>query len=263
MPPEERAASSGLPGPLGFGGMALEAWRLYRSNFAVNLGLFAALMGVVFIVPELVGLVTDPGPNASIVHTTVAIFLGLVLPTFVGGYLIAASHVVMADRLAGRYSTTAAVLGSLRSVTRDLFMSAFVATTLVLFVSLLPVLNFARAVVWGPPIIISAVALEQLPLTEAWGVSRTRLAGNWGRVILYLLVVALLMTIIQLLLYTPVLYIELDGVAQFAVRSLGSVFVTALTLPYLASAMLVAYFDLRARENDFSLEDLREERDEH
>ena len=237
-----------------------ETWRLYKTNFVDNLKLFVPLLAVAFLIPELLGLVDDPDPNTSILYTSMAILLGLVLPTLIGSYLVAASHVVMADRLAGRYSTPAAALRTLRGVTKELLSAAFLATTLVLLVSLLPVLNFARTVMWGPPILISAVALEHLPVPQAWGVSRGRLGGNWGRVLLFLLVVGLVTTIIQLLLYTPIVYLDIDGAAALAVSSLSSVLVASLTLPFVAAATLVAYFDVRARENGFGLDELREER---
>lgn len=240
--------------------MAVEGWRLYRVNLPVNLKLFVPLMTVVFLLPELLEPLDDPDPEASILYTSVAILLGLVLPTIVGSYLVAASHAVMADRLAGRYSTTAASLRSLRGVTKELLSSAFLATTLVLLVSLLPVLAFARTVVWGPPILISAVALEHLPVPRAWQVSRGRLSGSWGRVLLFLLVVGLVTTIVQLLLYTPVVYLDIEGGTAAAVNLVGSVLIASLTLPFVAAAALVAYFDSRARESDFGIEELREER---
>ena len=253
-----------IPSRVGFGGLLGQAWKLYATTWRRQFLLFAPLLVVVFALQGAVigGIAQDDKPAAT--QVLALILLDALLPALVGSLLVAGSHVIIVDRLVGRRLAPADSLRTLTRVRPQLLLSGVLSMTLEMTFFLLRLSNLLF-VVWGPPVIVSSIALEGVALSEALQLMRKRMQGSWLRIIASLVAITLIVATTSLIVSFSAV---VAATAPFAGRPSGNpVFVRAifglvfgLTLPYLAAAMLVAYFDGRARTEDFGLSTIAAER---
>ena len=101
----------------------------------------------------------------------------------------------------------------------------------------------------GPPILIQVVTLEQRALGDAWAGTRDLLAGHWGRIVMYLLNVAIVAGIVPLVLLSS---LELatrraDDMLRLGTFTFLQSLLLGLLVAYLALVQVVCYLDLRER----------------
>lgn len=138
------------------------------------------------------------------------------------------------------------VAPGLKEVLAASLLSGILSLTLALFLrNLAPLVLY---VVFGPPVLIQVVALEQRDLQGAWGRTRSLLAGRAGRTLLYLLTVAigvaLLSAVIVSLAYS--LVADTGDVTRAVALNIVNVLVLGLLFPYLNCAGFSIYDSLRA-----------------
>jgi hypothetical protein len=229
-----------------------QSWQLYRGNlralFLVYLP-FAVLTAALFF--ALVSAVTVRADNVVLL-----ILAREVLRLAFSSLGVAAVVLVVADRLAGKP-------GSVRESLRETmsFGSTILAGSLLAaFPYILTFFTFGpymtpllRQMFVGPPIVITAIVLERRRLWDALSRARGLLETHWSRILLYLITISAAVGIVDFLaqwgLQTLVDSAPL-GVG-YSVAIVVSIALPALVMPYIACVWLVAYFDLRARAEDF------------
>ncbi|MBA3430563.1 MAG: hypothetical protein H0U16_03660 [Actinobacteria bacterium] len=256
----------GVPAPLRFSQSAQAAWRLYRGHF----GALVAIYGTVFVAVGLLrtlGYTLFDAAGFSATATLAVVSLALTVLVAIGGSLcVAATSVIAADGVTGRGVTPGDAVRELRPKWRDLASAGLVTSMLSVLAIFLPFGVFGSIVVmpmlFGPPVLIHVIGLEGRNFGEAWNHAKTLLSGQMGRLLIYLLNVALGLGLLQLVLLSvtfPVASLLTGGLGLIA-QSLVQALIAAVTLPLLGTMSFVCYLDVRARKEEFSLDDLRAER---
>jgi hypothetical protein len=234
-------------------GMARQAWRLYSSNLrALFLCFlpFVALTAALFF--ALVTAVTLRADNVLLLILTRD-----VIRIVLGSLGVAACVILLADRLAGKAgSVRGAVAETMRSAP-SIALGALLAGLpyVVAFFMFGPYMApFLRELFVGPPIVVTAIVLERHRLGAALGRARALLDLNWSRMLLYLITIAagvgLFDFVIQQLALRAVSAASTD-VVGYSLAVVVSIVVPSVILPFVACVWLIAYFDLRARGEDF------------
>ncbi len=261
---EHPAGRIDLPREVGFGDFLSLSWQLYVRSWSRLMILFLPAIVGIYLVPPVIGFglrSVELGKGAESLAVLIAIALAVAVPTMLGSGLFAVAQVLMADGIAGQRRRISEAARQLRPLSKDLLQAALFATVLAAVLSLSGLVRLVGAVAWGPPVVGQVIALERRPFGVAWNRARRRLAGNSVRVILYLVVVALAVGAASVILFTPLAFVPLpEGPAGQLVAAGLRGLVGAITLPYLAAAMLVIHFDLRVRTEGFNREQLKEER---
>ncbi|MEA2461565.1 MAG: hypothetical protein QOH90_1742 [Actinomycetota bacterium] len=232
-----------LPDEVTFPGVLASAARLYRARFKLAAVLFAVISFAITAL-ALLGL-TEVGKLQLI-----AAFLSqIILPSILGSIAVAAAALIYEGAVKDRLVTIRDAVDALKPMQRDIFMASLFSSMLALW-SIILLGQFGLVLLplfFGPPIIIQAIAIEKLSVRDARSRAREILRGRTGRVLLYLLVIALGIGLLGgAVLVTVGLAIDaaLDGALLFTAYSVVQVLVAALTLPFMAAAVYVCYATL-------------------
>ncbi|MGH2827071.1 MAG: hypothetical protein ACRDKF_08885 [Actinomycetota bacterium] len=200
---------------------------------------------------EFLWLATADESMPAVALVSADILFRTLVPALIGTSFIAATHVLMADKLLGRNTGPSDAIGQIRRFAPSLLQAGLVAATGAMMFGIFPGLVFLSFVWWGPPMLGSAIVVERRAFPDAWTASRRRLRGNIGRVILVVLMAALALVAISFVVLVPI---------AFALQGLGTTgdlatyaavgVLTALLHPALAAATLRLYFDARARSDE-------------
>lgn len=234
------------PQYLSFTNVLAQTGRLYALRWKPLAVLFA-LASIAITLLSLVGL-ASPGR----LELFLAFAAQIVLPVIIGSFAMALASVMYADR-SGEPVGVRDAWGRVRPRSRDILFSGLFASMLALWaVILLRQFGFVlMPLFFGPPIAIQVIALEGLDFRPARSRSRELLKGQTGRVVVYLVVVALAVGLLgtaTLSATVAVLDPALDGATLAGVFSIVQVLVAALMLPFLAGAAYVCYRTLVATQ---------------
>ncbi|HEY7873601.1 MAG TPA: hypothetical protein VIG64_00620 [Actinomycetota bacterium] len=229
--------------------MARQAWRLYRQNIG---GLFLTVLPF-FVLAAVVFYVVVINVEIEAGNVLLLVLSRDMLHIVVASFAVGAGMVLVADRLAGNPGRAgASVRETLGSGGTILPLAVLGAIPYCLTFFILG--PFLRELFVGPPIVITAVVIERRRFGDALARARELLAENWSRTLLYLITFAagagLLDFVIQQLALRAVTGASTD-VLGYVLAIAVSVIVPSLVMPYVACAWLIAYFDLRARAEDF------------
>lgn len=233
--------------------MVRQAFRLYRANFAASFLCFlpfVALTAAVFF-----GIVLSVTLRAD--NILLLILLRDVLRIVFSSLGVATVVILVTDRLAGKPGSVRASIAETTRSARPIVMGAALATLpyALAFFMFGPIMApFLRELFVGPPVVITAIVLERRPLGDALSRARELLAMNWSRVLLYLITIAagvgLFDFVVQQAALRAVSAADID-LFGYVLAVLVSVIVPSVVLPFVACVWLIAYFDLRARAEDF------------
>ena len=251
-----------LPAPLGFTGVAKNAWRLYREHLGALLGLYLIVQLGLFLLA--LGLeVLDAYVALSIQLRSLIFMVQITSNAVAGSFAAAITAAFLIDRIAGREISISDTWSSLRSNARDLLtaglLASVLALALVLFLIDLDVL--LMPILFGPPVVAQVLAVERLKLQQGWPRARELGAREWGRVIMYLVTLALTVAlVVNLVLYgvgvgISGLSIQGDAIETVAGIAFGLVLphlLFALGWPLISVAQAVVYLDLRARKEELT-----------
>jgi hypothetical protein len=246
---EDARPDESIPSPVLLGGMARQSWRLYRANLGA---LFLSFLPFVVFAAALFYVVVI-SITLEARNILLLVLSRDVLHIVVASFGVAVAIVVVTDRLAGLPGRVgAAMRETFRSAPTIVLLSIVAAVPYCLTFFILG--PFLRELFVGPPVVISAVVLERKRIGDALNRGRELLAENWSRTLLYLITFAagigLLDFVIQQFALRAVTAASTDLIGY--VLAIGvSVVVPSIVVPYIACAWLIAYFDLRARTEDF------------
>lgn len=168
----------------------------------------------------------------------------IVLPAVVGSGALGAAAIVLKDSDAEPGSSPSP-WEALRPLAREVLaaglFAGMISLAFIVFLRGLGLLLLPLA--YGPPILIQVIAVERAPLQLAWPRTRTLLRHNWGRVLITLLVVVLLVSLLAAVAIALVFGATrgLGEAAQTVVLSSVQAVLVAITLPYLAAVQFVIY----------------------
>lgn len=255
-------APDAFPEP-GFSGAIAAAWRLYRDALRLLLGPFLLLSAVATAL-SLGGralaadLESSPGLQVGLV-----LFLPVVSFVTAGSIGVAASGPLLADRAAGRRTSFLGAFGASRGRLRNMLAAGLFASLLALCVMAIftpaVFLLLSPSLFYGPPVVAFAVSLEGVTLQAGLTRARSLLKGSWLRVFGILLTTALGIGLLQVSASQLAVVLPEGGLRDVGFI-LTQVVSDALLLPFVASISFVVYLDLRARLDDFGLEQLVKER---
>ena len=232
-------------GPLSFTAMAREAWRLYRLRPLAVTALFALLYIAVALL-ALIALRSDALSRGAEIAVGLTFQFGVPVA---GSLLTAVAVVVMHDAAVGESGGLGAALRAVRPQWAELLGAALLAAilALVLYIPPLSLISVyigtsgSSAVLFGPPIVVHAVVLERRTLAQAWARTRALMSGNWGRILLYWLTGALIVTVIGGLLTVPAQVI--GSAALLIVNGI----VLGVLIPYVVAFVYASYLDVRSQ----------------
>jgi hypothetical protein len=231
--------------PLTLAGLVRGGWLLYRARLPTLFALF----GVAYAALAALSLRRPSGAGAvGLLLTTI---LPLSLHAVLGSAATAVAIPVMHRRTGAR-----AAAASLRPALRDIAAAALLAAVLSLaFVlpplSLLPALMGLSlfALVHGPPIVLHAIVLEEQTLNGAWARARSLLRRRAGRLVLYLLTVALGVRLAEAVLTSIGVGVLAARLTDGGLRPAGvaaNLVALALVVPFIPAVLLAAFLDLSA-----------------
>jgi len=173
------------------------SWDVYKSIVLRS----AIAFGVVFLLlmplPPIIFI-----DSPTFVTVPISILLQLVIPAAAGSVAVMVVAVIAAAEVAGSEATIADGLrkigGNMRAVLEAMGLSALITMFVALVIGLYASLIFHLFL--GPPLIAQAVAVDGRSLPNAWSHVQSITRKRLGRVLLYLLNVALLVGIAALML---------------------------------------------------------------
>ncbi|HEX3326680.1 MAG TPA: hypothetical protein VHV50_06770 [Actinomycetota bacterium] len=254
---------------MSFSGLVRSTSALYGRNLGSLFVLFLPLGAAFFIAlaPLLVfsGSEIKVATNPSLT-TSLAVALLTVLPIEVGGIAVAIASLLITDRLVGQATTAADAFRKVRPHLGALFAAGLASSLLsiVLRVVVAPFAFFVHPLLYGPAILVQVIALEGADLKTGLTRAGELLRGDKLRVFMNLFAFALAASLLDLLLpgfANLGLSALANDITALILSTLSQIIVTAAVLPVVAVAMLVSYFDLRARKEDLDLTELTAERD--
>jgi hypothetical protein len=257
-----------VPAPLKFSGLLRNSGSLYRRNFAALFVMFLPLGAAFFL--AIAPLLALPGEDISLgtnpsLTSSLALALLTVLPIVVGGIAVATATVLLTARLVGQNKTVADAFRSVRKRLGPLFTAGLASSlvSIVLQLVLPPFAFFIHPLLYGPAVLAQVIVLEGADFKTGLTRAGELLQGQKLRVFMYLFAVSLGASLLDLLLPAfagaALAPISIDAIAV-TIGTLVQIIVTAVIVPFVAVAMLVAYFDLRARKEDLTFEELVDER---
>jgi hypothetical protein len=251
-----------IPGPVGFSDLLRASWRIFTAlqSRLFGLMLLIALVELGTTIGARVIVGDEPDSFGIALFGLAPLTLQIVLSSLAIGW----GASVVADWLAGEPASTRDALRDSRPLMKELLAAALMATLAALFATLImqAAALFIFALFFGPPIIAQIITLEAKPLSVAIPRWRQMGKGQMGRVFSYLLSVALGLGLLQALL--PLLIASTAGplgdAGQLTVYIASSGLIAAVELTFFAVVTTVAYFDLRARFEEYGPNELRAER---
>jgi hypothetical protein len=257
-----RGAAPEIPAPVGFSSLLTTSWWIFRGHFGTLFKLMLSVVALDWLV-RLISLAIADSDSQSLAVTFVAL-LPLVLRVTLGGLAMAVASTFIADSLAGESASLRRALRSCRPLMKELVAAAMFGALLgMLFVFGLQGIGLLlQTLFYGPPLIAQVIALEAKSFQAATPRVREMGRGQLGRLLGYLLAVTLGTGLILVLL--PLIIASsseaLGEAGQLGVYVLVSVTLGAAALAFFSAVSTVAYFDLRARFEDYGPKELKAER---
>lgn len=248
--------------PLSMGQMLDRAFRLYRQNFLLFVGVIAPIQ----IVSALVLMLQAAGGAIAVMAATLGVIVNSVLSLIASGALV----IVASRAYFGELLTVGEVYGRVKEEIGGLLLAVlasivagmalglwWVVGIVVGWISGLGMLFFFGACV--APLLIPIVILEEKDafkaLRRGWDLTRRRFWPVLGYAFL-------LNIMAQLIVTGPILLATFGGQAAFGVgssmpiilQSLATLVIGILFTPFSISAYLILYFDLRVRTEGVDIE---------
>lgn len=251
---EEHPDPQGSRPRYGFGAFVRHGWEVFRRDPQRTIGAFCLLHVLAALIPFVFFFEVSDEATLPLIFLT-----RVVVPVIVGSVAVAVGSRILGrrDETAGAEQpdevditdvddvNTVAAPGS-RAV--DLFALSLIAAMFsvagVLFLRAYGILILHMF--YGPPVAMQVAVLEGRSFSEATKRARSLLRGNW-RLILYMLNVALLIGILNLVLLGPVYGLlpdDFDLAASLAVSVVHGIALGLLT-SYLAAVQVALYEHLR------------------
>jgi hypothetical protein len=252
-----------------FSGLVRSSSALYSQSFGSLFVLFLPLGAAFFIAlaPLLVfsGSEIKVATNPSLA-TSLAVALLTVLPIVIGGIAVATASLLITERLVGQETTAADALRKARPRLGALFAAGLASSlfSIVLRLVVAPFAFFVHPLLYGPAILVQVIALEGADLKTGMTRAGELLRGDKLRVFMNLFAFSLAASLLDLLLpgfANLGLSALTNDIIALIFSTLSQIIVTAAIMPVVAVAMLVSYFDLRARKEDLDLTELTAERE--
>ena len=257
-----RGPAPEVPAPVGFGSLISTSWWIVRSHFGA---LFRPLLVVVamewpaWLLASIVANVDPAGIAASF-----AVLIPLIVRVTSHGLGVALGAAIIADGIAGENASARCAVRKGRPLFKEtLAASMFGALLAMVFMVLSQGLTLLLLpLFFGPPLIAQVIVLEAKPFQLATRRVREIGRGQLARIFGYLMAVALFIGLVVFIL--PRVFATsvepLGDIVQLASFVLFSIVLSAIALAFYAAATTVAYFDIRARAEDYGLEELKAER---
>lgn len=249
---EEGSGTPPVPARYGFGAFVRAGWQVFRRDTQRLIGIFCVLHVVAALIPFVFFFEVSNEAALPLIFLT-----RVVIPVVVGSIAVAIGGRILgrADDAAATAPTPDAIAGDqeLPGPARTRALDLFALSLIAAMFSIAGVL-FLRAygflilhMFYGPPVAMQVAVLEGRSFNEATRRARALLRGNW-RLILYLLNLAVLVGILNLVLLGP-LYGLLDGsdfelAPALAVSVVHGIILGVLT-SYLAASQVALYEHLR------------------
>lgn len=262
----EEPADESIPSPVLLSGMARQGWNVYRATFFPTVWVFLVAFVVLAVLLNLAIYAFDQTDTSRILIFLLVVVIG---QQVAASLATAVAQVFAVDKVLGRGAGLRDAMREVRSIGSPVLLAAFTSAMLVMLVGLLlplgasPATSLVQILIGylflGPPILLTVVLLETRRFAGSTARFKELMAGEWGRVPMYMLTFALGAAMLQLVATGVAILLVARGVdtlddlnvwAGLAVLLAGTI-VRSLVLPYLSSVWLVAYFDLRARKERF------------
>jgi hypothetical protein len=262
----EEPVDESIPSPVLLAGLARQGWNVYRATFFPTVWVFLIAFVVLAVLLNLAIYAFDQTDTSRILIFLLVVVIGQQVAASIA---TAVAQVFAVDKVLGRGAGLRDAIREVRSVGSPVLLVAFTSAMLVMLVGLLlplgasPATSLVQILIGylflGPPILLTVVLLETRRFAGSTARFKELMAGEWGRVPMYLLTFALGAAMLQLVVTGVSILLVARGVdtlddlnvwAGLAVLLAGTV-VRSLVLPFLSSVWLVAYFDLRARKEGF------------
>ena len=203
---------------------------------------------------------TDPAGMAA----AFAALIPLMVRVISSGLGVALGAAIIADGLAGEPVSARAAIRTSRPYLKEILAAAmFGALLALIFVFLSQGLALLlMPLFYGPPLIAQVIVLEAKPFQLATRRVRELGRGQFARTFGYLTAVALGIGLTGVLVPRLIasLAASFGDAGQLGLLVLASMVLGAMGLAFFSAATTVAYFDLRARAENYGLEELRAER---
>lgn len=245
---KEEAADDG-PQRSGFVALVRDSWALFSSRVTTLLALFLpAFLALSLIQASVLTTLSESG-IPDLVGAFISVGVGFVLAAIVGSFVVALTALIADRERSGDPATIGEAWATVRPLGREVVGAALLAAVLGMATSFVGLFVLLRPVFFGPPVIVHAIALEGLPLAGAWPRAKVLLKGNWGRALLYLAVISLVIVLVHEFVAVGLVQAvgDLDEDTLVFLR-FGPVrgLLDGITLPFLAVAMYVLYRQLDA-----------------
>jgi hypothetical protein len=229
---------------LALGPLVVRSWGIYKRVLLKSAIAFGGVFLVLMPLPPVVAL--DASPFISIPSS---ILLQLVIPAAAGSIAVMVVSRLTAADLMERSATIAdglrIIVANKRAVFAAMALSALLTTAVAFLISLYTSLIFHLFL--GPPLIAQAITIEGHSFGNAVNHVKGLTRGRVGRVLLYLLNVALLVGIVALIVVGGLTTSVLG--TPYAVRTAVFILTQSLLLGALIAFMVVfetvLYFELR------------------
>ena len=245
----EPTPSTYIQPPLRFSGIVASTGRLYLACLKQLVTVFAVIGALIFLVPALVFF--DVGDNLAI---PIYLIAGVVLPSALLSMGFAAAAQILSRFLSGDDHRVRPSLRALKPRAKDLLVSALISGMIALFVVVLfgPFGSLMLPLFYGPPILIHVIAIENLGIQDAWARTRDIMLGQWPRILLALLTIALGLGILATTLLTAggELVGDADRLVQLALFIVLELVIFGFGYSFLGAAGYVCYYDVRAQYDE-------------
>ena len=251
-----------IPAPVGFTSLISSSWWLLRSLFGAMFRPMLAIVAVEWLALLLALVVADADPAGM--AAAFADLVRLMVRVTTSGLGVALGAAIIADGVAGEPASARRALRMCRPLLRELLAAAlFGALLAMLFVFATQGLALLlMPLFFGPPLIVQVIALEAKPFQLATRRVREIGRGQLARIFGYLLAVALFISLVVVVVPQVVaaLGAGLGDAGQLGLWVLSSIVLSAIALAFFSAVTTVAYFDLRARAENYGLEELKADR---
>jgi hypothetical protein len=211
----------------------------------------------------LLALVVANADPAGITAAFAAL-VPLMVRVTTSGLGVALGAAIIADALAGEPVSARTAIRTSRPFGKELLAAALLGALLaMIFVFLSQGLTLLLLpLFYGPPLVAQVIVLEAKPFQLATGRVREIGRGHLARMFGYLTAVALFMGLVGVVIPRVIasLVAGLGDAGQLALLVSTSMVLSAIALAFFSAVTTVAYFDLRARAENYGLEELRAER---
>jgi len=268
--------------PLEYGDLFDELFDIYKHNFALLVG----IAGIAYIPLNTImmrwlfgsGLMKLPGikpettnhvPDAVLIQRLIFFFGGLAVVGVLGLLMYALVQAAMTWAISRRYlGEPATIIGSFRAVGKKaLTLSLMILLALLIFyigliLCILPGLVIGVLFVFWFAFVVQVYVLEGMSMRNALARSRALAAGNWLRIFVVYLLVAIIANVVQRVIMLPFQLVipgvgnPYLGASSSAATAYGVVtgVAGALTAPLSVLAFTLLYYDIRVRREGFDIE---------